>query len=139
MNVDISVEDAIVKFLFAGLVLILIGCSQSSEKEPEAMTPDIQKTTKKTINNVASGADMAIVKEPEEPKKARKKLDLSIPLESADNYSVESATTEMALLPDMFSKSEARTKLRGGLIRDVDNEDYMDSIEGAKIDIEIKH
>lgn len=129
------------KYLFSGvfLILALSGCSQPDETESEDVTSETQRTAEETAINADSEPDVAVVKELDEPKKTKKKLDLSIPVESAENNTIESDTKEKALLPDMFTKSEATTKIGGGVIRDGENEDYMDSIEGAKIDIEIKH
>ncbi|MDX1695485.1 MAG: hypothetical protein R3208_17105 [Ketobacteraceae bacterium] len=67
----------------------------------------------------------------------KKKLNLSLP-DDLTTPSESQPLKEKPVLPDMFARSEPRTKLGGGVHRDKDNPDLIKSIEGAEVTIEIK-
>lgn len=41
-------------------------------------------------------------------------------------------------LPDMFDAKQEGTTVGGGILRDAENEDYVDSIQGAEVSVEFK-
>ncbi len=66
-------------------------------------------------------------------------LDLSLPQLPADQ--THTATVEgLELLPDLFikKKKERRVNIGGGLLRNEESEDLIESIEGAEFSIETK-
>ncbi len=125
------------------LLIVLAACSPSDdannsnvvEKPDTGITVKAESKTAKTSSDTASQSSQL----EDSATKVKKKLDLSIPSTIPDTAtgSVE-ASKDKPLLPDMFAKEESTTTIGGGLIRDAENEDYIDSIEGATIDIKVK-
>jgi hypothetical protein len=69
-----------------------------------------------------------------------KPLDLDL---SVENYTVSRKSDDFSkreMLPDLFNQSEdeKKTVFSGKLLNDPTNPDYVDSIEGAKISVEVK-
>lgn len=80
----------------------------------------------------------SVVAQPEGEEKPKKKLNLSLLNNLADSASAKPLAEEQGVLPDMFATQESRTHLSGGLHRDEENPDLLDSVDGAEISIEIK-
>ncbi len=59
-------------------------------------------------------------------------------IEVAENDVDGNGFGEKNALPDMFGEKQEGTIVGGGILRDAENEDYVDSIQGAEVNVEFK-
>lgn len=130
-----------------GLLFALAGCDTEQQQ-----ADTIEKSTTANVKEVAESVVKQVKPESKETKKSEKqqekkqaekpaqpKLDLSISESdlSTANSQQQATADDPQLLPNMFGKKKEGTKVGGGIIRDEENENYMDSIEGAEVKVEI--
>ncbi len=63
---------------------------------------------------------------------------LSNAIDVAENDFDENGFDDKNTLPDMFGEKQEGTTVGGGILRDGENEDYVDSIQGAEVNVEFK-
>lgn len=105
----------------------LIACDEPKEKTH--ITEDRPKPTT-TIINV----------EKTKPIPTAKPLDLTLPETQSLATSADEHFTEKNSLPNLFKKQkkDKKVSLNGKLLQDKNNPDYVNSIEGAELSIEMK-
>ena len=142
------------------VIALLAGCDQQSTPETSsvgntatAVRSQVPTAAdKQDEQHIAGGQTGSAVPETEEPmttagsnnveepekKQAKKKLDLK--LSEADMVLGEGsqAANQNQVLPNMFHEKKQGTKVGGGIIRDEENENYVDSIQGAKLNVEFQ-
>ncbi|MCG8672855.1 MAG: hypothetical protein MI867_25885 [Pseudomonadales bacterium] len=126
-------------------VAFVSGCDQAkepaSDKAP-AKVEAVKGDSSQSENTASAKAPEVAQKVAEEAKekeeKPKKPLNLAIPDTdvSAAAANDQGEAGEKRVLPNMFGKSEQGTKVGGGIIRDAENQDYVDSIEGAEVSVE---
>ena len=120
------------KIIMVAIAASLWGCDQNDQGAasvaPEATVPA----------EVVVPAVKAVTKAEESQEKKKKKLNLSIPESDLNGAVANDAGEEAKVLPDMFVKREQGTKVSGDVLRDQENEDYLDSVQGAQVKIEMK-
>ncbi len=122
------------------LTLSFSACDSKSPVEPVNVVQPI-------INEViASEASEVVAKEKLEGKPKRK-LDLTLSkdvmaLSTSSLKSTiavaESSFDEKNALPNMFGEKQKGTTVGAGILRDAENEDYVDSIQGAEVNVQFK-
>jgi len=65
-------------------------------------------------------------------------LDLSLEGNFPLAEGAEANHNDKPVMDDLFKKNEPKASIGGQLLRDEENEDYVDSVEGAELDFEIK-
>ncbi|MCG8315077.1 MAG: hypothetical protein MI976_17860 [Pseudomonadales bacterium] len=102
----------------------------------DAHTTEVTPTSKK----VEQAVDTAGLNDPEEGEKKQVKKKLDLNLSETDMALGRHSETErqQKVLPNMFDAKKSGTKVGGGIIRDEENENYMDSIQGAKLNVEFQ-
>ena len=70
-----------------------------------------------------------------------KPLDLNLSIDGRKMSTENKDFSAKKILPDLFNqkKKEKNTVIRGKLLNNPSNPDYIDSVEGAVVSIEIKH
>lgn len=136
------------------LTVLVSACDPKSESTPldkeasevEAVAPVAEdpmpsESADKSVNKQAVSPKAT----KHEDKKPKKKLNLTLSDDVVPGVEGTVSHSEAAIdvennnkLPNMFGKQEKGTTYGGGLLRDEENEDYVDSIQGAEVNIEIK-
>ena len=127
------------------------GCDQTSEPADNAGQDDAIKKVEtvdaeptKALSNPAQASsetapEMAVTsKTSDAEKKPKKPLNLALPDSEISSADGQIDAEEQRVLPNMFGGSEQGTKVGGGIIRDAENLDYVDSIQGAEVSVEFK-
>ena len=136
------------------LALSLSACDTKAPVEPEDVAagiatpaPTVEGTADANSDVTSELAEQAnkvatVVKE-----KPKKKLNLTLSDDvmaiaesgAATNIDVaENNFDESNALPNMFGEKQEGTSVGGGVLRDTENEDYVDSIQGAEVNVEFK-
>jgi len=138
-------------FLCAIGAIMLSGCDQAPEGKEQQVDSPVGNTTvnasadttaesvAKTVGDRTAAGDSAEAsKRKEEAKKTKKPLNLQMP--AGDDVVVGGVMelSEENKLPDLFVGHKEGTKVGGGILRDAENENYADSIEGAEVNVEFK-
>jgi len=114
------------------LTLSLSACDSKTPIEPVDVVAPVT-----TVEQVSK-----VVKE-----KPKKKLNLTLSDDvMAISKSGSTSTIDVAeinfdehnTLPNMFEDKREGTTVGGGILRDAENEDYVDSIQGAEVNVEFK-
>ena len=136
------------------LALSLSACDTKTPIEPEGVAADIV-TPASTVEAAAgvnsdSTSELAVQvnKTPNiDKEKPKKKLNLTLSDDvmviaesgAATKIDVaENSLDESNALPNMFGEKQEGTTVGGGVLRDTENEDYVDSIQGAEVNVEFK-
>ena len=138
------------------LTLSLSACDTKAPDEPADVTSDAASAlaVQVTKSVEATRSTEATKSNKEKPKKklnltltddvmATSQSDLSNAIDIAkndfdENNFDENNFDENNTLPNMFGKKQEGTTVGGGVIRDAENEDYVDSIQGAEVNVEFK-
>ncbi|MBV1920380.1 MAG: hypothetical protein KUG73_06835 [Pseudomonadales bacterium] len=120
------------------LALSLSACDSKAPLEPVAngVTSD---GTSKSVAQASKVAKKKLKKKLKE--KPKKKLDLTLSqdvMALSTNSFDESNLDEHHALPNMFEEKQEGTTVGAGILRDAENEDYVDSIQGAEVNVEFK-
>lgn len=122
--------------MLVAVVVSLWGCdSQKEEAQPNK--PVVVDPVDETPPQLDPSEKVVPANRNEEKPKKKQKLDLSIPEASIIQNDQAQDATEPALLPDMFDQVDSSTSVGGEFLRNEENEDYLDSIEGARVKVEI--
>jgi len=116
-------------------LLLTLSLSACDSKTPIERVDVVAPVT--TVEQVSK-----VVKE-----KPKKKLNLTLSDDvMAISKSGSTSTIDVAeinldehnMLPNMFGDKREGTTVGGGILRDAENEDYVDSIQGAEVNVEFK-
>ena len=115
------------------LLVLVIACSEpDSATKPASKHPDHQLSGDKRIESPGSQSEQS----------TKNALDLSIDkLPSAGINTDDSADfSAKPALPDLFEKTkkEKKASVSGGVLREEENPDYIESIRGAEVSVEVK-
>jgi hypothetical protein len=153
-----------IRVLTTALILSLIGCSDSTDiqrnttKEESPISGDnnkiqegnneqaINEPSKSVTDKTTPQTEKTALNDRSEeldekyPTIKKRTIDLTLPEDWDKNQPMIDDLPQDALLPDLFSeKKETKDiSLGGKLINDESNDDYVDSIEGAEVSVEIK-
>lgn len=124
-------------FLCATSVIMLSGCDHSSEIKEQKVEAPIESVTADE-RAVEGSVEVAASKQEDEAKKVKKPLNLHMPVD--DSVAVEGTQnfSEKNKLPDLFVGHKEGTKVGGGILRDAENENYAESIQGAEVNVEFQ-
>ena len=128
------------------LTLSLSACDTKAPVERADVTSDAASASPVQVTKSveATGSTDATKSNKEKPKKklnltltddvmATSQSDFNNAIDIAENDFDENNT-----LPNMFGEKQKGTTVGGGVIRDAENEDYVDSIQGAEVNVEFK-
>ena len=122
------------------LYTVMIGCSQepaNTQTETEVITPPERLQEKPpTAEQTPTGEQAGI--DPEPSPAEQKPLDLALPSGTGGELSAQDF--EQQKLPDLFEneKKESTVSVGGGVIRDSEQEDLIESLRGAEVSIKVK-
>jgi hypothetical protein len=125
------------------LTLSLSACDSTAPVEPIVVAPPATNgvTADVASEPIAQASKVAKKKRKEKPKE---KLNLTlshdvIGLSGVVENSIDANNLhENNALPNMFEKEQEGTTVGAGILRDAENEDYVDSIQGAEVNIVFK-
>ena len=133
------------------LTLSLSACDTKAPVEPADVTSDAASASAVPVTKSveATRSTEATKSNKEKPKKklnltltddvmATSQSDLNNAIDIAENDFEENNFDENNTLPNMFGEKREGTTVGGGVIRDAENEDYVDSIQGAEVNVEFK-
>lgn len=128
------------KIMLLVVVSVLWSCDQQKEevvpvKKQEQAQVDAKPVVAKPAPKVSVEETATVKKTEEQPKK---KLNLSIPEISLAEGTQSPGVQKPGVLPNMFEKRQASTSVGGEILRNEENENYLESIDGASVNIEIK-
>ena len=134
------------------LTLSLAACdSKTSVDSADVVEPAV--TVVETVDASSdSTSEMAMQESKVIKEKPKKKLNLTLSddviatsgdgsintIDVAESNFDEHNFDEHNTLPDMFDAKQEGTTVGGGILRDAENEDYVDSIQGAEVSVEFK-
>jgi len=131
------------------LSVLISGCTRTTDeqKQPEMDTESavvIERAVEPEIKGSIAPkifAQLPVTTADEIKNVPLKPLDLSLEgnFPPGANATIEDVR-DKKILHDLFEKekNKEQTILRGKLLRDEENEDYVDSIEGAEVDLEVR-
>ncbi len=126
-------KGQVIRHLHYAAISLLITVSGCDSKAPE---PPVAKEKAAVVTDAPVEAT-ASTKKQEEKKKVKKPLNLAMPDQEGVVAEDGVVIAENNKLPNMFHDSKAEgTKVGGGIIRDEENENYVDSIQGAEVNVE---
>jgi len=133
------------------LTLSLSACDTKAPVERADVTSDAASASPVQVTKSveATGSTDATKSNKAKPKKklnltltddvmATSQSDLNNAIDIAENDFDENNFDENNTLPNMFGEKQEGTTVGGGVIRDAENEDYVDSIQGAEVNVEFK-
>ena len=145
------------------MVLLLSACDKPADKDHLPTARPVQQSLERLPAEVPDKAGLSTEEEAKKlrkqlhkqlakkKKKPEKPLNLQIPASSippavAGIAEVETLLGEVEgqgmkkknVLPNLFEQKSARAKVGGSVIRDQENENYLDSLQGAEVNVEIE-
>lgn len=129
------------------LVFFLSACDAKAPVEPAEVPSSAPKVEVGEEAKNDSSSELPVQESEVNQKKPKKKLNLTLPEDvmapsisgSAVSIDVaENSLNEKNTLPNMFGGKQEGTTVGGGILRDSENEDYVDSIQGAEVSVEFK-
>ncbi|MGK0442772.1 MAG: hypothetical protein ACJA0N_002591 [Pseudohongiellaceae bacterium] len=120
--------------LTATLASVLLLCQACSQDVSTQTTEDIIQTA----NDAPQATSDAMPKNEQPSVIGKAVLDLSLPDDSASNNTI--LAEEKTQLPNLFDEKITKKNISvdGGILREAENEDIIDSINGAEISISTK-
>ena len=145
------VVEKITKIVALGLMLTVSSCDRKDDAQLErrevAQHVEVVKHVEivkhvelvEPLVTVDEALSEETAKTKEKKHKEKQRLNLAIPEENFNFPSgeVDELKEEATILPDMFEKTGKHFSVGGSILRDEQNEDYVDSIQGAQLNIKV--
>ena len=120
-------------------LMIVLGVLVACERAP---SPEDQAAPLNPNERLSDNATAEEMEKLEKQRPLNMALPTEAPMDPRSHSDLQADYTKRKSLPDLFKESEkqseGRTKIGGKLITEEGGEDYLDSVKGAEVKIEVK-